>query len=582
MSTHTSDIFQTPTEKKRAQLSFCHTSAKALQEWVSGISILQLGTSSKSLFSALLEIAELDCEESLRFDLIQVLHPTLENVLTSLEKHFVNQGLITTDRNDQIIELAMLLRSHFAKIYIDIAKRCQLQLNEYKFSIFKLSFKKRLETARMVSIYYALQQLSLLLYQQHMLYSSPVMGQWLAAHQLIECAMQNDFYVSNINQVLGTQHDIQNIAQAYAQLIILEIFNTHQIRPAEIQGLFLCSFEWAKLIQILPKESTLSRYIVDSSKDHPPLFNTRQGNHYKANIFISTQNLMEHISTAQSKNNQSLSRNEKLFLTPALHFHLHTLLSTTAERRHERYEYSAQINICFGLTAAHFYLSKGKNFQETLNTVATNYKFQSQSSMASSAEAVLPSAFSSIKALDREAKQIHNAEVLDISVNGYRIKWTGITPANLKTGEFILVQENTQSQWRGGVIRWIKQSTEKSLELGLEILAQDLFPCAVYARTDKNSINYQPALIIQTTQLDQVSTSIIVSGIHTFKEKQTIHLRLDQNELKIYLTQAQLITQSFMRFDYELLNDQEEPLVKSFIAKQLNEIRNNDLWEALK
>ncbi len=70
--------------------------------------------------------------------------------------------------------------------------------------------------------------------------------------------------------------------------------------------------------------------------------------------------------------------------------------------------------------------------------------------------------------------------VLDISVNGYRIKWTGVTPENLKTGEFILVQENTQSQWRGGVIRWIKQSTEKSLEIGLEILAQDIFPCSAF------------------------------------------------------------------------------------------------------
>ena len=90
MSTHTSDIFQTPTELKREQLSFCPTTAKALQEWVAGISILQLGNSSKSLFNALLEVSELKCTETLRFDLIQVLHPTLENVLTSLEKHFVN------------------------------------------------------------------------------------------------------------------------------------------------------------------------------------------------------------------------------------------------------------------------------------------------------------------------------------------------------------------------------------------------------------------------------------------------------------------------------------------------------------
>ncbi len=581
MSKHTSDIFQTPTELTRDQLSFCPTTAKALQEWVSGISILQLGNSSKSLFNALLEISELKCTETLRFDLIQVLHPTLENVLTSLEKHFVNQGLITSDRNDQIIELAMLLRSHFAKIYIDIVKRCNHQLTHQKFSLFSLGKKKSIQTARMVSIYYALQQLSLLLYQQHMLYSTPDTGQWLAAHQLLECAIENNFYQSNINQVLGTQHEIQNIAHAYAQLILLDIFNTHQIRPAEIQGLYLCSFDWAKLVQILPKETTLSRYVVDASKDHPPIFNSHQGENFQPSFYISTQNLMEHLTHTQSKNAQYLSRNEKLFLTPALHFHIYNLLSNNIERRHERYEYSAQINICFGLTVAHFYLSKGKNFNETLELEA-NYNFQSESSFVSSMENAIPSGFSSIKALDRETKQIHSAEVLDISVNGYRIKWTGITPANLKTGEFILVQEKSQRQWRGGVIRWIKQSTDKSLEIGLEVLAQELFPCAAYSRTERHHVNYQPALLVKMTQLDQVTTSVIVSGSQMFREKQTIHLRLGQKELKIYLTKAQLITQSFIRFDYELLNDQEEEMIENFIGQHMNESRNHDLWEALK
>ncbi|WP_180191311.1 GTPase [Acinetobacter sp. YH01006] len=581
MSKHTSDIFQTPTELTRDQLSFCPTTAKALQEWVSGISILQLGNSSKSLFNALLEISELKCTETLRFDLIQVLHPTLENVLTSLEKHFVNQGLITSDRNDQIIELAMLLRSHFAKIYIDIVKRCNHQLTHQKFSLFSLGKKKSIQTARMVSIYYALQQLSLLLYQQHMLYSTPGMGQWLAAHQLLECAIENNFYQSNINQVLGTQHEIQNIVHAYAQLILLDIFNTHQIRPAEIQGLYLCSFDWAKLVQILPKETTLSRYVVDASKDHPPIFNSHQGEHFQPSFYISTQNLMEHLTHTQSKNAQYLSRNEKLFLTPALHFHIYNLLSNNIERRHERYEYSAQINICFGLMVAHFYLSKGKNFNETLELEA-NYNFQSESSFVSSMENAIPSGFSSIKALDRETKQIHSAEVLDISVNGYRIKWTGITPANLKTGEFILVQEKSQRQWRGGVIRWIKQSTDKSLEIGLEVLAQELFPCAAYSRTERHHVNYQPALLVKMTQLDQVTTSVIVSGSQMFREKQTIHLRLGQKELKIYLTKAQLITQSFIRFDYELLNDQEEEMIENFIGQHMNESRNHDLWEALK
>ena len=338
MTTSTSDIFQTPAELKLDKLSFCPTTAKGLQEWVSSVSILQLGTSSRSLFNALLEISELKCAEMLRFDLIQILHPTLENVLTSLEKHFFNQGLITTDRNEHIIELAMLLRSHFAKIYIDIAKRCNYQLTQQKFSIFSFNQKKSFQTARTASIYYALQQLSLLLYQQHLLYSTPLYGQWLAAHHLIECAFEHHFYLTNINQLLGTQHQLPTISQAYAQLVLLDVFDTHQLRPAEIQGLYLCSFDWAKLVQILPKETTLSRYVVDASKDHPPIFNSRQSNHFKPSIFISTQSLLEHLSDTQTKGGGYLSRNEKLFLTPALHFHIQNLLNNTIERRHERYE----------------------------------------------------------------------------------------------------------------------------------------------------------------------------------------------------------------------------------------------------
>lgn len=581
MTMNHSDIFQVATELKLEQLSFCQNSVKSIQEWAADLSILQLGDSSKALFKALLEISELKCQETLRFDLIQAIHPTLENVLTSLEKHFLNQGLISSDRNEHIIELALLLRSHFAKVYIEIARRSHRQLAQQKFSIFAFNLKKNLQTARTVATYYALQQLTLLLYQQQMLYSSPFSGQWLTAHQLFNCALQHNFHQNNINHLQGTQHQLQNISQAYAQLILLDIFNTHQIRPAEIQGLYLCSFDWVKLIQILPKETTLSRYIVDTNKDYPPIYNSHQSGDFEPDIFISTQALLDHISENQGRKAEHFSRNEKLFLTPALHFHIHTLLTHNPERRHERYEYSARVKICFGLSVAHFYLSKGKNFQETLQ-LGENYQFQSESQFINQMHSHATADISKIQSLDREAKQIYGAEVLDISVNGYRIKWEGETPKHLKTGEFILVQEDPQSPWRGGVIRWIKQSTDKTLELGLEVLAQDIIPCAVYVKSDRHSGHYHPALLMQSSQLNEVSTHLILPGIQLLRDKQTVQLRLGDEDIKVFLIKPLLITQSFMRFDFELLNDQQQATVDTFIHKQMNDVKNQDLWEALK
>ncbi|WP_151825850.1 GTPase [Acinetobacter junii] len=577
-----SDIFQIPTVLRRDKLSFCDSNTKSLNEWISTLAIMQLGDTSKALFSALLELSELECSETLRFDLIQTLHPTIENVLGSLEKNFFNQGVITSDRNEHIIELAMLLRCYFAAIYINIVRRSSDQLEHQKFSFFALNQKKNLQTARTLATFQALQQLTQLLYQQHMLYSEPVAGQWLIAHQLYDAAVTHKYHHTTLEQPAG-KPSLNNVAQAYAQLILMDIFNTNQIRQSEIQALFQCSFDWAKMLQLLPKETELTKDVVDTSKDHPPIYNKKQSSGFNPNIFISTNSLLDHVTATLHKNAEYISKNEKIYLTPALKFHVQTILGTTAERRHERYECSAQLHICFGLLTAHFYLSKAKNFAETLQ-LEHGYGLQSESRFLSSWDKKESSdnQESSIQRLSRESKAVYQADILDISVNGYRIKWTTEAPKNLRTGEYILVKETSHGHWRGGVIRWLKQSSEKSLELGLEVLAQDIFPCAVRIQSDRHVSNYHPALILKNQNLDETKTTIILPGSQIFREQQAIHLRLGKEEVKVYLLTAQLITQSFVQFDFELLNEEDEPNLQKFIAQKNMDTNDQDLWEALK
>ena len=86
MNNALSDIFHNQTALTRERLSFCEANIKDLNEWVTTLSIMQLGDTSKALFTAILELNELNCSETLRFDLIQTLHPTINNVLASLEK----------------------------------------------------------------------------------------------------------------------------------------------------------------------------------------------------------------------------------------------------------------------------------------------------------------------------------------------------------------------------------------------------------------------------------------------------------------------------------------------------------------
>lgn len=75
---------------------------------------------------------------------------------------------------------------------------------------------------------------------------------------------------------------------------------------------------------------------------------------------------------------------------------------------------------------------------------------------------------------------------------------------------------------------------------------------------------------------------MILPNLQVLRDKKTVQLRLGEEELKVFLIKPLLITQSFMRFDFELLNDQQQPLLDGFIQKQVNEVKNHDLWEALK
>lgn len=578
-----SEIFHSSTTLQRENLSFADNTVESVTAWTTTLSIMQLGDTAESVLKAILEISELNCTETLRFDLIQVLHPITESILSSLEKNILNQGLSQSDRFEHIIDLITRIRTYFTNIYVNIAQRSDQTLAQNKLSFFNFKQKSNLKTARILASFYALEQLGLLLVQQQMLYSGPLSKQWLTTHYLYELSIKNQEFNINVNQLQGTHFTIQNIQQAYAQVLLLDIFNTHQIRPSETQALYQCTFDWVKLIQILPRETALSRYVVDGSKDIPPIYNRKQHPNFRTSLYVSTQNLLEHINMTIHKDAEYMSKNEQNYLSAALKFHVQNVLGTNSERQQERYEYTAQLEICFSLQTAHFYLSKAKNFYETLNT-NHNFAFQSESNVHSSIATGSSSVSnaSQIKSLDREAKQIYQAQVIDISINGYRVRWANETPRNLKTGEFILLNENLQNKWRGAIIRWIKQSTNKSFEVGLEVLAQDIYPCAVKVPADRSAFNYHPCLMVKVPNLNESNISIIVPNLPFFKEHQAVYLRLGTEEIKVYLTKTMLMTQSFAQYEFELINDEESIFVDQFIEQQSTNLNNQDVWEALK
>lgn len=75
--------------------------------------------------------------------------------------------------------------------------------------------------------------------------------------------------------------------------------------------------------------------------------------------------------------------------------------------------------------------------------------------------------------------------------------------------------------------------------------------------------------MVQVQNLNESNVSIILPNLPFFKEQQAIYLRLDTEEIKVYLTKTLLITQSFIQYEFELINDEENDRIDQFINTNL-------------
>lgn len=619
-----SDTVHVPTALSRNRLSFSESNVHALTTWTGTLTLLKLGDTSEAILRALCELSELKCNETLRYDLIQALHPVVEHILNTLEKLFIQQGPQHRDRQSHLIELSTRIRLYLIHIYLDIVYRSQQQLQQRKRLFFGLGFNRNLKTARVLSSYYALQQFALLLVQQQKRYSHCLKQQWYSIHQLYHLAQHNQEHLTNINLLQGSHYPLKHIQHAYVQILLLDIFNTYQIRPEEIEALLYCSSEWVKRVEISNKVSHLTRYMVDTQQDLPPCYYYKTQDHpdtqqvpayqnppLEADLFISTQNLLEHINSTIQHEAKYMSELERKYLSSALQFHIQNVLGTShAQRRHQRYESSLQLALCFSVQVAHFHLANSSLDQAladvnlvdapvdlAIRSGLEQHQDLAPSSVPDSDKAQSPpiqtvavavniddTAPSQIAAtqipvvdttvvnapivetvassaqpkyafeLDREALQFHNAQVLDVSAYGYRIHWTMLPqPKLLNTGEFILLRESPTQAWKAGVVRWMKKSVTQTYAMGLEVLAEQVLPCRLEIRTQHSTAQqglFFPSLILQHIRPEQAAISLVLPNSPEFDEYTNWVLHFSTDQIELVFKKILLITESFVQVEF--------------------------------
>lgn len=582
--------------RSRSSLSLVNPTRQDMQAWLANLSMLNVGETARQLFTTLRQLADLDVDDSLRYELIEVLRPALHTINTSLSKHYINQNILLDERAERIADLGQQLRAYTATIYRTIAIRTAEQIEQQGFSLFGMGKKKQNLQLVGNAIHRCMTELVGLLYETQLLYLPTYKGLWSCLHQLLLLARQLDLNahaLADENQVYDSKLSLHHV---YLRAVFLAVSNTNKLRQTEIKKLYQFSELWVSLIKLSRTPSGHDLFLVDPSYDAPPMYITKYSEVSNEAYYIDVRDLLQHFENLTGSKPNLLNKAESSLLSGSLKYHLILTFTAPLERSYARHPYQGTIDLALGLIGTHYQLADQQTFEEVIDREHLNkaqfedfaqnpHQFLVSHTELGDADLHYTPQDAQIKQeATKEHLDTHQCAIVNISPGGYGVRWSGKTPSVLRTGELVSVREPSDKSWHIGLIRWVKQKPNEGAEFGVEILSPRGKSCgARVLRKDAEQTEYLRALLLpEIKNLNRPAT--IITPTLAFKVGYRVIIRVGRDEVKAQLTREIMATQSFSQFEFIILRKDAQPPARAAERRDIEadkEDSYDEVWQIL-
>jgi len=579
-------------------LTYDAATPKKMATWIEALPKVNVGESSRQLYSAIQELNRFKTDPKTRFLILEEMRTSIHYVCKSLGKHFLNQSIVLSEQESKIANLAQALQNHLAIGYkIVLLDTLQLKTPEAA----KL---------RATATHRALTELSGNLLRCYQLYYPAPKGLWREIHQLYLLAEHYDILKTEIEDIANKS--TLTIEQCYFRTMLLSTARPNQLRQQEIAQLSQAFNIWAQHCQLKTLDKSPEPFIVDLRSDDGAIY--FQWN--KDSIDMSSKSLRYvQVSTAaevvrqriqNSHDNEGIDLSIKMLAATVLR-HLLQSWSASSQRAFARTITEGKISLAFGLGAVHHFISDGKDFNTMLLGGRENILLQDASNPFLTNSNNRNYGFSeelrsggdiwSLKAVDgfNESGTNQNAQgkvqtvfaaygcqLIDTSPGGYCLEWKGAAPSQLKTGEIIVVREPEQNTWSIASVRWIKKISSTSARLGLELLAPHAEAVgAKVIHKDGGSTEYMRAIRLPELKALGQSSTLITPQL-TFKTGYKVMLNIDGEEIRLQLMQEISSTASYSQFEYKIIGEKpnKTEIPEDSLADD-NDDEFNSLWTSI-
>ena len=509
--------------------------ADAVEEWVAGLPLANVGETGRLLFTSLRDINAAEVAVAQRYVMLEALRATVHYLSNALRQRFLGTAFPLPDKPRKIAHLLRELQLEMAKGYRLAAHQLMLQGNVRQDG-------DVLAAALQRSLYYFGQSF-LTAYQ---VYGDPEPVHWREIYRLYTEAERRGVHLNAVRDRFKQGGGVTTIGHTFKQILLLTLVDPLRLTQTEMASVYrlLETAAGQCRLHITPEAIESAVFMVDLGGETPParlLYNDipvrdtcrwldtavlLQSVRILLTVATSDQTLI--IPQATEVNGEKLPRNL-----------LHRLLvswGTGGKRVFTRLPYRSTATVRFGLSAGHE--AAGKQPQDTSHAT-------------------------------------HDAsghcEIVNESAAGACLYWTGNKVPRVRVGEIITLHYSAADTQGGiGVIRWLSQPPGKGVFFGVQMLVPSAIPIALrlsdQAETERD---YLKGLLLPPLP-PQESIQTLLTPAFVYRSGDVVSIRwpeqVEQAEPRYRLTRAVESTQVFTRFCFEPLaatSKEEQPPLPS-------------------
>jgi hypothetical protein len=472
-----------PRREKPGRLSF-NTSAPAIQAWVDDLPLLNTDKTLDLVSSALDQINKLDIPPQQRHDALELLSTSVMCISDALRKSYLGKQLplqgISLHQAAQVTELCNRMASGY-RIVVDDAGSNDAQ-------------RQLLGTA----IHRAMRYLSEILLTKYQIYIQYPAGLWGIMHALFGLAEELGLLTQPVTDNTLHTTSSSSIETIYKQCLLLSLACPYRLRQNEIHYVYSGLLEWATASRLYQANNTqkLGLFAVNLRADLPPTYRALHENlQTNGNWRILDTSEMAHrmqqaitgpTATARATGLGDAQTMQRLMLS----------WGVMPKRKFNRYRQDASIRLVMGMNSIHRLLwTPAVEDDDTQNGIAEtihdhqylqdptferetriNNRVASGAGKATGAKGsgtpdqLLRGAYSA----GSGANPIESWKMENMSAGGFCLLWDSESVSCAHVGELVAImsqEENDRDNRQLGVIRWMKFTPERGLELGIQLLS---------------------------------------------------------------------------------------------------------------